>query len=212
MNLEQFKKDLNENARGNDRAPKYKLKNGDNKLVILTNPVGFSSVYGIGLVYEGAEFAKYGSSRKYKCYVLDLSDNGIKIIDLSYTTAGKLIALSEGARTKFDKFPMPYSVNLKTTNAGTTNIETEVLADLDFELPESVKNELAQLTPIEDIVSNLKKWTEKQVETNPEMQEKVKNYMDKKEAEAIERQKAKDEEIPVINYDDTPNNLDDIPF
>lgn len=180
--LDEFKKDIESNERqsnNGERAPKFKLVNGDNRIVILTNPIGFSQVYGVGMVYEGCSYGSH-ASRKYKCYVLDMNDNQVKITDFSYTVAKQLLALADGARTKFEGFPMPYIVNMKTVKAGTKEVETNVLADDDYVPTKEVLEQLDSYSPIQEVIDALKKWQQKEVEENPEMQQKVADYLAKK--------------------------------
>lgn len=185
--MDDFKKDLQENKRGEDnRAERFKLVNGDNKIVILTNPIGFSTVFGIGMAYEDCGYGQY-AGRKYKCYVLDTTDDKVKIADFSYTTAQKLSALSEGTRTAFEGFPMPYAINLKTSKAGTKEVMTDCLAMEDYTLSEAVLAQLEGFSPIQEVIDNLKKWQKKQNEENPEMKAKIEAFLAKKEKEQEER-------------------------
>lgn len=200
-NMEEFKKDIENNKRGNDnRAERFKLKNGDNKVVILTNPIGFSTVFGIGIAYEDCGYGQY-AGRKYKCYVFDMADNKVKIADFSYTTAKKLSALSEGARTAFDGFPMPYAVNLKTDKAGTKEVETDVLAMEDYELTDPVLAQLEAFSPIQEVIDNLKKWQKKQNEENPEMKDKIEAFLEKKEQEQKERDEKRNKDKNMLGAD-----------
>lgn len=211
--MDEFKNDLENNKRGNDeRAVKFKLKNGDNNIVILTNPIGFSSVFGLGLVYEGCGYAQY-AGRKYKCYLLDLTDNAVKMADFNYTDAQNLAALSEGAKTKFTGFPMPYSINLKTSKAGTKEVKTDILAMDDYVVPEPVLKQLEAYSPIQEVIDNLKKWQKKQNEENPEMAGKISAYVAKREKEVAERQaKAnKDSKMGESTVQIDPDYPDDLP-
>jgi len=196
--ITEFKQDLADNKRGGDRADKFK-----------------STVFGIGMAYENCGYGQY-AGRKYKCYILDLEDNKVKMTDFSYTTGKKIAALSEGARTKFEGFPMPYVVNLKTDKAGTKEVNTDVLADEDYTLTPEVENELVTFSSIQEVIDNLKKWQKKQVEENPEMQDKVKAFIAKKEQEEVERKAKANKDIPTVQTDpDYPQeeiNADEIPF
>lgn len=203
-----FKKDLQENKRGEDnRADRFKLKNGDNKIVILTNPIGFSTVFGIGMAYENCGYGQY-AGRKYKCYILDTTDEQVKIADFSYTTAQKLSALSEGTRTAFQGFPMPYAINLKTSNAGTKEVTTDVLAMEDYTLSEAVLSQIEAYSPIQEIIDNLKKWQKKQNEENPEMKAKIEAFLSKKTQEEDAR-KSKDKNMAESSVQIDPDYPDE---
>lgn len=219
MSMDEFKKDLEENKRSNgDRAERFKLRNGNNNIVILTNPIGFSTAFGLGIAYEGCGYAQY-AGRKYKCYVLDLTDNQVKVADFSYTVAKSLSALSDGERTKFEGFPMPYSINLKSENAGTKEVKTDVLAMGDYTVSNDVAEQLSGFSPISEVLENLKKWQMKQNESL-EAQEKIADFIAKKEKEKAEREakKLKDKSMGenVVQVDpDYPQDeisSEDIPF
>lgn len=214
--MDEFKQDLENNKRTNDnRADRFKLKNGDNKIVILTNPIGFSSVFGLGIAYEGCGYAQY-AGRKYKCYVLDIADDKVKIADFNYTVAQGLAALSEGTRTAFEGFPMPYALNLKTSNSGTKEAETDILAMEDYIVSDAVLSQLEAYSPIQEVIDNLKKWQKKQNEENPDMTGKIETFIAKKEKEQQERQakalKDKGIEDVQIDPDYSDEEVSEIPF
>lgn len=216
--LDEFRKDLDENKKqGGNRADFFKLKNGDNKVVILTNPVGYSEVFKIGIAYEGCGYGQF-AGRRYKCYVKDIEDGKIKIANFSYTVAGGLNALSEGARTKFATFPMPYMVNFKTENAGTKEVKTSVIADEDYTVTPEDQEELDSYDSIREILDRLKASQKKKVENDPELQEKIEAYIKTKDEENAARlaKKKQDgekaEHLDTIEYPEEEINLTDIPF
>ncbi|MBX4188117.1 MAG: hypothetical protein KW793_03205 [Candidatus Doudnabacteria bacterium] len=221
MSIDDLKKDIQENSRGSgERAETFKLKNGNNRMVILTNPQGFSEVYGIGIAYEDSGYGKY-AARRYKCYIYDLADKRVKIANFSYTVSKKLLDLAEGARTHFTDFPMPYVINMKTEKAGTKEVETSVLAEEDFEMTPDVKEELENYDSITEILDRLKSFQRKKVEESPELQDKIEAFLDKKAEEEREREekrrydkeKAKNPEvIAVIEYPEEEINPEDVPF
>lgn len=210
--FDEFAKDLEENNKQGTRADVYKLKNGDNRIVLLTNPVGFSELFGIGMVYEGCGYAQY-TGRRYKSYVLDLADDQIKIANFSYTTAKLINDLRLGARTKFETLPCPYVMNLKTENAGKKEIKTSVIADEDYKLTPVQLNELATLDSIRDIIERLKNAQKKKVDSDPVLQQKIADTIKAKEEEYAAR-KTQDSsmaggEVPTVSYDEPEG---EIPF
>lgn len=222
--LDDFKKDLEENKRSSsDRADYFKLKNGDNQIVILTNPIGYSEAYGIGIAYEGCGYAQH-AGRRYKCYVLDMGDNNVKIANFSYTVAKDILALSEGERTKFEGFPMPYAINLKSDKAGTKEVEVNVLAMGDYKPTEDVLAQLESYSPVQEIIDRLKEYQKKKVSEDSEMQGKIKAFIEKKEKEKAERMANRNKDknkgggvsIPkgedTIEYPEEDIDTEDIPF
>lgn len=213
MSLDDFRNDVMQGGSKSERADFFKLKEGDNKVVILTNPIGYSQAFinrkGF-IAYEGAPYNKY-TSRKYKCYIKDLSDGVIKVADFSYTVSKKIIALADGARTKFDGFPMPYVINFKTEHAGTKEVNTECLADEDYLLSDEDIATISAFDKIEDIIDRIKASTKKKVENDPETMDAINNFIAKKVKEEEDKKKKKDEpELPVIEYPE--NEYDDVPF
>ncbi len=220
--FDDFMNDLKDNQKGSNsaRADFFKLKNGDNRVVILTNPVGYSEVFKIGIAYEDCGYGAY-AGRRYKCYVKDLEDDKIKTANFSYTTAKKIAALSEGARTKFTEFPIPYVVNLRTVNAGTKEVDTSVIADEDYEVTEEDKAELASFDSITEIIERLKVAQKKKVESSPELRAQIDAFISEKEKEAedYKQKKEKDstfqdksKDLDTIEYPEEEINIEDIPF
>lgn len=224
--FDDFQKEVAEaNKESSNRSEYFKLAEGDNKIVVLTNPKRYGEVFGIGIAYEDCGYGKYASN-KFLCYVKDLKDGVIKLARLSFTTAGQLVALGQGARTKFDGFPMPYVVNIKTKNAGSKEIETNVLAEEDFTMTEEDSTTIAGLDTVEVILTRMKDAQKKKVDSDPEVQNKVKAFVEKKELEYKERgeKMKKEQEIPTVQlgggapevdkveYPEEEINLEDIPF
>lgn len=223
-NFDDFSKDLEENKRDNSRAGVFKLKNGDNPIVILTNPIGFSEVFNIGIAFEGCGYGEY-TGRRYKCYVKDMKDGEIKVANFSYTLAGKISELGQGARTKFDKFPMPYVINLQTKNAGQLTVETSVITGEDYTMTDEDMAKLNEFAPIQDILDRLKQAQRKKIAEDPELRQKIADFIDGKKKEKEERdekiKKNRDKDtnladrsqgLDTIEYPEDDVNLEDIPF
>lgn len=223
--FDDFQKEVAEaNKESSKRSEYFKLSEGDNKILVLSNPKRFGEVFGIGLAYEDCGYGKYASN-KFLCYVKDLKDNTIKLAKLSYTTAGQLVALGQGARTKFDGFPMPYVVNIKTKNAGSKEIETNILAEEDYSLSEDDEKVLSELDTVEVILTRMKDSQKKKVDSDVSLQDKIRAFIEKKEQEYKERgeKMKKEQEIPTVQvgekvetdnveYPEEEINLEDIPF
>ncbi len=202
--LNEFLKDLEENQRNNtSKAEYFKLKNGDNKIVILTEPIGYSEVYNIGIAFDDCGYGKY-ASRRYKCYIKDLSDNQIKMANFSYTVAKKIAALSQGARTMFEGFPMPYVVNLKSDKAGTKEVETDVIADEDYTVNDEDMEKLSSFENIKDIIESLKTYQKKRIETDSNFKAKVEEFIQKKELENNFKNSNQQQEVEEIRLEDIP--------
>lgn len=218
--FDEFARDLEENKKNSNRADFYKLQNGDNRIVLLSNPVGYSELFNVGIAYEDCGYGKY-ASRRYKCYVLDMRDGKIKMANFSYTVASAINDLRIAPRTKFDTLPCPYIMNLKTENAGKKEVKTSVLADEDYTLTDEQQAELESYDSVRDIVDRLKAAQKKKVDTDPAFKAKIEEIIAKKEEEEALRkeQKQKDGTIPsarqdlgTVEYPEEEVNLEDIPF
>lgn len=218
--FDEFVKDLEDNSRStSSRAGFFKLQNGDNRMVLLTNPVGYSELFNVGIAYEGCGYGQY-APRRYKAYVLDLRDPllpEIKMANLSYTVASAINDLRLGARTKFDTLPCPYIMNLKTENAGKKEIKTSVIAEEDYEVSEERMEELKSLDSIRDIIERMKIAQKKKVENDPSFQEKINRIIEQKENERAQHQHNKSQDssmnprsIDTIDLD--AEDEGDIPF
>lgn len=197
--FQDFEKDFEENAQ-DTRVDFWKLKEGDNEIVILTQPKIYTEVFDIGIVYHGASYAHLGTV-KSKAYILDLADNEIKLATFNYPITKDLIALGKGARTKFDAFPMPYSLIINAKYAGTVQQETKVIANEDFVMTPEMSETLAGFEDVEAILDRFKASQQKKVEENPMLQEKIAALIAKKGEKKPVQQPAR-EELPTISMDD----------
>ena len=135
----------------------------------------------------------------------------------SYTVTKELLALGKGARTKFDGFPMPYAIIIDVENAGTLKIETKVYADEDYTFSDDDQKTLASLDDIGDILGRFKEAQQKKVESDPELQKRIADFIAEKTAEKSSKKSTKQEDLPSIQIDDegeyqVDENNEDTPF
>ena len=214
--FDDFEKEFEENARESNRADYWKLKEGENKVVVLTMPKMYTEVFGIGIAYHDCGYGQYGAV-KSKCYIKDLADNKIKIATFNYTLTKDLLALGKGARTKFETFPMPYSIIIDAKNAGTLGQETKLIADEDFEFSDDDQKILASLDDIGEVLERFKEAQRKNVENDPKLQKRIADFIAEKTAEKSSKKSMKQEDLPSIQIDDegeyqVDENNEDIPF
>ncbi len=196
---------VKENDSSNRPKTDYlKLQEGDNKMLILSNPVHFRMAFNVGIVYAGADYNDISASR-YLCYAKDLKSGSIKQFELSHTVAKQLLTLAEGYYTKYDSFPMPYPVNIKAIGAGKPTVKYSVIALEPIPLSEEDKAELDALDSAEVIVERRKEWQKKELETNPEYAAKAKSVIEatrESRAAAKKDSGTSTEEIATVSYDD----------
>lgn len=145
----------------------FKIKEGDNIVRVLSGyeviashfigtgerrPVCFGKDKGCPFHGEGDEPAGI------KCvfWVIDRTDGGMKLAEMPYSFASALRDLQEAPQTAFEVVPMPYDVNLKAKNAGTKEVEYEVVALDEAELADEIYGELSNKKTIAEVVANKK--------------------------------------------------------
>lgn len=203
-----FMDSVKENDTSNYKKSDYfKFQEGKNTILVLTEPVHFRQAFNVGIVYHGCDYNDIASS-KYLTYVKDMKDGQIKLMEMSHTIAKSVVALGEGARTKFDTFPMPYVLEITATGAGKATVKYTIVAGVDETLTKEEVEELSLLDDCEDIIMRKQKWQKDQMETDNEYIAKAKSAIESARA-AKQANSKKEEDLPVIEYPEDVE-LDDI--
>lgn len=92
-----------------------KIKEGDNKMRILSEPVPHQSSY------------KGQTTFKLLMFVLDRTDGVIKPYFMPIGVMRMLASLQKDADWSFEGFPMPYDINVNARGAGTKEVTYSVL-------------------------------------------------------------------------------------
>jgi len=179
---------------GSNRADYYKLKEGSNRVLIVSMPKIFSELFGVGIAYDQCGYGDIASVR-FMCYVKDMTDQKIKLAKFSYRITQQILDLAKGARTKFMGFPMPYVVNIETKNAGKTNVSNNIIADNDEVLTPEDLETLAALDTTDAIIERMKASQRKKMQDDPAYYEEVQSKI------AIEREKRGIAPLPVVHLD-----------
>jgi hypothetical protein len=93
----------------------FKLKNGDNRIRVLDGPLFHEDSY------------KGKPNNKWLFHVLDRADGQVKPMFMSPVIFDMLADLQRDPDYEFDTFPMPFDINVKTTDAGTINARYSVI-------------------------------------------------------------------------------------
>lgn len=196
------KKEKEENAKSGDW---YKLKDGDNKFRIISEPVKFFEMYDQQLKYlQLWHDCGLKGSLKYLswCWLYSKKedgsdDNKLVLIKLPYSVMEQIYGYMTNEEYGFSDFPMPYDITVKVSNAGTTDVSYMVQpARQNSEIAPEILAEVGKQTNIADILEKMKEKSKKKYE---ESQGKV----------------ATRAELPVIEYPDADAldiNPEDIPF
>lgn len=111
----------------------FKVKDGTNKVRLVSICLPHESVY------------KGTKTFKWLCQVIDLSDGKVKPYFMPHTVYKQICDLQLDEDYKFDEVPMPYSINIQTTNAGQKEVNYSVIPSpkavpLTSEQEETIKN------------------------------------------------------------------------
>jgi hypothetical protein len=174
---EQFKQDKEENAKA--KSEWYKFQDGDNRVRILETPVKFAESYDpkLGYLQLWHECGIKGSIKyltRAWLYKKDKDGNEVGelvLTKLSFKLMDAIVGLMEDQDYAFESFPMPYNINVKTTGAGTTDVNYNIvpspkLTDVPAEALEALKDQ----TPLADIIEKMKEKSKKKYEANGQME------------------------------------------
>lgn len=112
---------------------------------------------------------------------------------------------------------MPYVINLKSDKAGTKEVNTETLAEEDYEITPEDLAELAKFDPVKMVIEGLEAYQKKMAETDPATKQKIATFIAKKQAERSAMQN-KDSSIGTVQIgvdeddDEVEEHKGGIPF
>lgn len=135
----------------------FKFLEGNNKVRVLTEgEVITQHFFGKGIrpsvcygISKGCPFHKdedKAPSVKYSCYILDYTDNKVKLADLPYSVIKKVGDLQENTDWAFDSFPMPYDITVNYKPAESpANMYSVIGSPKQESVSEEVLSTLAEL-------------------------------------------------------------------
>ncbi len=159
-NLEQIHKNMN-------TSDFYKFKEGSNKMRIMSDFVEVKTLNReskyVGIVSE--ENPKQdGDTERTQGWAWAIIRGDAKkeegddyvIVKFGRKILGQLVAFKNNPEYAFDEFPMPYDIDVQTTNAGEMNvIYTVVASRKNTEVSEKEMEKLNKKKSIKDIVDNI---------------------------------------------------------
>lgn len=130
----------------------FKVKEGDNKVRLVSECLPHESVY------QGQK------TFKWLCQVIDFTDNKVKPYFMPHSVYRQICDLQLDEDYKFDEVPMPYSINIKTTNAGDKTVKYSVIpspkrVDLPLDLIKAISDAPTVQELQAKILDNEKKQT-----------------------------------------------------
>lgn len=155
-------KDQMEQDQKSEQAKKggswFKFKEGDNKVRVLTQPLAIYEDYKLGMCYTGCNFQ---GSIKYLTYIYDYADKSIKLMKIPYTVFQDIANFEQDEDYKFTSFPMPYSLNIRASNAGTKEVKYSTIPSPNRnEVPTNVIESISKMKGVEEIIEGMKKKNE----------------------------------------------------
>lgn len=169
-----------------------KLKEGDNRIRLLSECIGHESTY------NGRK------NFKWVCWVLDRVDGVVKPFFMPHSIYKTIEAYQLNPEYTFESVPMPYDITIHAKGAGTKDVDYTVTpARQNTPLTEQETADFQARTPIEEFVQKLK---DKAGEEKPE--QPLTGY---EKAKATAERFKPQEELPVINQDDEID-VEGIPF
>ena len=119
---------------------KFKFKEGDNRVRVLSD---FAVLVN---TYMGKE------SKKFMYWVFDYDTEKVKLAFWSYTLTKAIAALAANPEYAFSEVPMPYDLVINAKNAGTIDVEYQVVAArTNTPVPQEALDQLADTKKIKPI-------------------------------------------------------------
>ena len=78
--------------------------------------------------YTDKKTGKVSITKKFVMFIIDRKDGKVKPYFAPYSVYKQIASLEEDPFFKFEGMPMPYDVNVKTTNAGKMEVDYNVQA------------------------------------------------------------------------------------
>ena len=156
----------------------FKFKEGSNKLRLLTAGDVIAEHFKKGVCYGVMKGCPHhvadengnlpqSASVKWMLYIHDLSDDSLKLAKFPLKIMKALKELKADTDWGFADFPMPYSIDVKATNASTKEVEYAVIPNPNkVAVPEEIKEELEKQTAPSEIIQKMKDKQEKNDELN----------------------------------------------
>ena len=124
-----------------------KLKEGDNRIRIMSEAIPHTDVYDDGRKRD-----------KWLCYVLDRRDGAIKPFFMPKGIYSQIEALQESDDYAFDEVPMPYDIAIRAEGAGTKQVKYSVVpARKNTPLTAAEEADLATKKPLTELQEMLRR-------------------------------------------------------
>lgn len=127
----------------------FKVKEGVNKLRILSEPEVMFEDFKMGICYHECG---YTGNAKYLAYVLDRADNKVKLYKIPYGIFQTIAKLESDEDYSFEGFPMPFDIKISAVNAGTKEVKYTVLPGPVSRIDDEVLEVLSKQKPAKDII------------------------------------------------------------
>ena len=121
-----------------------KIKEGANKIRLLSAPIGHMSTF------------KGKSNFKYVAWVYDYAEQKVRLYFMPATIYKAIEALQTSEGYEFDELPMPYDITVNADGAGTKEVKYQITAARqNTDLPDECKAQLVNKESIEEVIKKL---------------------------------------------------------
>jgi len=181
----------------------FKVKEGANKLRLLSPAIGFASTYNGKPTF------------RFVAWIIDRADNQIKLYFMPQTILNAIGGLQMSDDFGFDEVPMPYDITIVAKGAGTKEVEyTVVGARNNTPLTEEEQGEFNNKPSVDEVVEKLREKQSAELSVNqdgPQTQQNAPGY-DKAHSVAQSLPGANRPTQAVVEpHDDGGISIEDIP-
>lgn len=135
-----------------------KIKEGDNKIRLLSEGLPHSSIY------KNPKTGETKKTFKFLCWVLDRKDKKIKPYFMPVTVMRAIESLQLSEDYAFTDVPMPYDININAKGAGIKEVVYSVIpARINTPLTAEEENEFNTKSPIAELQKKLRKQEEEKI-------------------------------------------------
>lgn len=140
-------------------SDKFKFKEGENRIRILSRGVALQNTY------TNPTTGEQSTNVKFVTQVWDVAAGALKLAFFAMTIQKAIAALQVNKDWAFDGVPMPYDITINAKNAGTKEVEYQVVPSPVSPVPQEALDALAKEKSVEDIVALIQQ-KQTQTETN----------------------------------------------
>lgn len=155
---------------GNGGGDWFKVKEGSNRIRVISTPTLMISRYKHGICYDGAEYCKKENlakdeklQYKYLTWIIDRADAKVKLYSMPFSIAQSIVSFKANEEYAFLDFPMPYDLTIEVVGAGTKEVKYSLVpARKETPLTQEELAVLDKESTVEEVLQAMKDKARKQ--------------------------------------------------